>query len=149
MSPTFTSCPTLTGTDCTLRESALLTSYVSAASILPSPRTWVVMVPGCTLWPVTSGRERFIIVFEKKVSTSMTARKMMATFLTQPLFLTFSLMAFPPSECVCPQPLTEPWVAMPSTRYSSPCRKSSSVGTMYMVAMAKASPTSPEFIVER
>ena len=100
MSPTFTSCPTLTGTDCTLRESALLTSYVSAASILPSPRTWVVMVPGCTDWPVTSGRERFMIVFEKKVSTSMTAKKMMATFLTQPLFLTFSLMAFPPSECV-------------------------------------------------
>ena len=38
---------------------------------------------------------------------------------------------------------------MPSTRYSSPWRNSSSVGTMYIVAMAKARPTSPVFIVER
>ena len=44
--------------------------------------------------------------------------------------------------------MTEPWVAMPSTRYSSPWRKRSSVGTMYMVAIAKASPTSPVFMVE-
>ena len=48
------------------------------------------MVPEVTSCVATSGRERFMIVCEKKVSTSSTARKMMAMVLMSSLFLDFS-----------------------------------------------------------
>ena len=38
---------------------------------------------------------------------------------------------------------------MPSMRYSSPCKNSSSVGIMYTTANAKARPTSPVFTEAR
>ena len=56
---------------------------------MPVPRTLEVISPLITFCAATSGSERFIIVLEKKVSASMTARKMMAAFLTQSLFFTF------------------------------------------------------------
>ena len=46
-------------------------------------------------------------------------------------------------------PLTLPELAMPSTRYSSPCRKSSRDGIIYTVAIANARPISPALIWER
>lgn len=48
------------------------------------------MVPELTTPVATSGRERFMMVLEKKVSTSITARKMMAMVLMSSLFLDFS-----------------------------------------------------------
>ena len=67
--------------------------------MVPVPRICVVMAPDWTYCTAASGREAFIIVLEKKVRTSMTAKNMMATFLTQPLFLTFCsvILQFPPS----------------------------------------------------
>ena len=82
-----------------MREVVVLTWYTSLASMVPLPRIWVVIAPDWTYCTAASGREAFMMVLEKKVRTSMTAKKMMATFLTQPLFLTFCsvMLRFPPS----------------------------------------------------
>ena len=56
------------------------------------------MEPLVTLWVATSAREWFIKVLEKKVSTSITARKIMAAFLTHPLFFTLTSMGFSPRQ---------------------------------------------------
>ncbi len=88
---------------------------------VPLPRMRALMESEVTEAVLTSGSERLRIVWEKKVSTSMMLRKMMAAFFTQPRFLTlFSSMIT--------YPFTEPDWAMPSTRYSSPCKNSSSDG---------------------
>ena len=67
--------------------------------MVPVPRICVVMEPDCTYCTAASGREAFMMVLEKKVRTSMTAKNIMATFLTQPLFLTLCsvILRFPPS----------------------------------------------------
>ena len=82
------------------RVSFILTSVLPFAVTLPLPRTLAVMLPLTTPAVATSGRVRFIIVFEKKVSTSSTARKMIAAFLTHSLFLTLISKVIPHSATV-------------------------------------------------
>ncbi len=111
------------------------------AVTVPVPRTFAVIVPLVTYCVATSGRLRFIQVLEKKVSTSSTDRKIIDTFLTQSRFFGFASMD--------PYPFTLPELAIPSTRYSSPCRNRRSEGIIYTVAIAKARPISPALICER
>jgi len=55
---------------------------------VPDPRILAVIVPDEAYCAATSGSERFIIVFEKKVRASMTTRKTIIAFFTQALFFT-------------------------------------------------------------
>ena len=85
-----------------------LTLYVSFAAMVPEARIFALIVPCVTCCVATSGREAFMMVLEKKVSTSKTARKMMATVLTHSRLFTF--------VSIVPYPFTEPAYVMPSTR---------------------------------
>ncbi len=67
------------------RFSFTFTSYAEFAATVPVPRIFADIVPDVTVFAATSGRERFMIVFEKKVSKSMIAKNIMAAFLIQPL----------------------------------------------------------------
>ena len=78
--------PALTMTARISRVCSAFTVCTPAAVTVPVPRTFAVMEPLCTLCVATSGRLRFMMVLEKKVSTSSTAKKTMAAFLTQSLF---------------------------------------------------------------
>ena len=69
------------------RFRSILTWVLLLAWTVPVPRTRATMLPLVTSWVATSGRVRFMMVFEKKVSTRITTRKMIAAFLTQSLFL--------------------------------------------------------------
>ena len=68
---------------------------------MPLPRILVFIVPEETDWVETSGKERSKNVFEKKVSTSIMLKKIIAAFFTHSLFLTFS-------SAIVIYPFTEP-----------------------------------------
>ena len=112
------------------RVFSIFTWLLPLAVTVPEPRTLETMAPSVTSWVATSGRLRFMMVFEKKVSTSSTARKTIAAFLTHSLFFGVSFIAFSSGTAAVPRvyPLTLPEFAIPSTRYSSPCRNSSRDG---------------------
>ena len=64
----------------------VFTLWLPLAFTVPVPRTLATIEPSVTPAVATSGRVRFIMVFEKKVSTSSTARNTMAAFFTHSLF---------------------------------------------------------------
>src|SRR5699024_1039683 len=82
VSPAETVSPTLTMTLRIFRVWLMVTSYVSSADTVPVPRILALMVPDTTYWAATSGRERFMMVLEKKVRINKITRKMMAKVLT-------------------------------------------------------------------
>ena len=83
----LTSWPTFTITERISRVWVVLTLWLPLAFTVPVPRTLATMEPSVTPAVATSGRLRFIMVLEKKVNTSSTARKTMAAFFTHSLFL--------------------------------------------------------------
>ena len=82
----MTSWPTFTMTERISLVWVAFTSWLPLAFTVPLPRTLATMEPSVTAAVATSGRVRFMMVLEKKVSTSSTARNTMAAFLTHSLF---------------------------------------------------------------
>ena len=68
--------------------------------MVPEARIFALIVPCVTCCVATSGRDAFMMVLEKKVSTSSTARKIIAAVLTHSRLLTF--------VSIVPYPFTEP-----------------------------------------